>query len=172
MLKIYLSFYCSSREWFPHVLVNTQVGPWGGCAVSLQSSLSGQLPFLQCPVLQTLTTLPSPDSFCLSLQPRACVGLQNDPACVQPGDPPKGVTGDCRVHFLFYPSFKDQCPSFPGIQHLVSCCFLCFVCNLFVPCGINLACVTPSLWKAEIPLWCFFTFCGVFQNFFFFFFFV
>ena len=129
--------------------------------MSLQSSLSGQLPFLQCPVLQTLTTLPSPDSFCLSLQPRACVGLQNDPACVQPGDPPKGVTGDCRVHFLSYPSFKDQCPSFPGIQHLVSCCFLCFVCNLFVPCGINLPVLLhlcgkqKSLCGVFHILWCF-----------------
>ena len=140
--------------------------------MSLQSLLSGRLPFLQCPVLQTLTTLASPDSLCLSLQPRACFGLQNAPACVQPEDPPKGVTGDCRVHFLSYPSFKNQCPSFPGIQHVVSCCFLCFVCNLFVPCGINLACVTPSLWKqkgSRNPFVVFFRFCGVFQIFFFFF---
>ena len=90
--------------------------------MSLQSSLS--------PV-QTLTALASPDSFCLSLQPREHVGLQNAAACVQPGDPPKGVTGDCRVHFLSYPSFKDQCPSFPGI-HISSAVVSCVLSVIYL----------------------------------------
>lgn len=109
----------SRRGSFPYVLVlmTTQLNTWGECSVDPQCSLalcsslfSGTLSCKLWPPwpLQTLSDCP--------FKPGNLLGSVWIPPPAHSLETLMGVSwGNCRVHFICFLSFKDHCPSVPGI---------------------------------------------------------